>query len=165
MGHAHQSLRTYLFLATHKASVEPQQKMWNRNAVSEEIHKWVPHRLASEAHWSRAANEEGLAWAKQNSKTSLEVWPEVRASCTGLSSPHSSLEPESVPATLIEKLPLRTGHSAIGSWPLIFLHSPCMSSDPISQRFLVKRRKCLISPGNETNLEGHREGLSVTEKS
>lgn len=71
MVHVHQSLRTHLFLAIPKASVEPQQKTWDKNAASGETHRWVPHRLTSEAHWSGAANEEGLAWARKNSKSSL----------------------------------------------------------------------------------------------
>lgn len=66
--------------------------MWDRNAVSGEIHKRVPHRLASEEHWSGAATGEGLAWAEQNSKTSLGVGPEIGASRMGLGSYPSSLE-------------------------------------------------------------------------
>lgn len=68
--------------------MEPQQKTWDRNAASGETHRWVPHRLTSEAHWSGAANEEGLAWARKNSKSSLGGWgllksePVARASAS-----------------------------------------------------------------------------------
>ena len=81
----------HLFLAFHKASCGAPTKDVGQECCFWEIHKWVLHRLAPEEHWSGAANEEELAWAKQNFKTSLGMGPEVSASCLGLSSPHSSL--------------------------------------------------------------------------
>lgn len=67
------SLKDRPVLCYSQGFVESDQEMWGRKAVPGKIHKWVPHRLTSEAGrlWSGATSRVGSAGAKQISKTSL----------------------------------------------------------------------------------------------
>lgn len=104
----------------------------------------------------RGHQQRGVSRSKANLQNQPGMWGLTSGPPGWASAPLSSQEWESVPATLTENSKLnfafKEGHSGTslpGFWPLISLHSPCISSDPISQRFLVKRYNCLISPGNE----------------